>query len=210
MNTSFPSFFYHLMKRQYVRIAWISLKIWKKKLRFLRIWEPLVLIPGTMWKLYEFYYRHVIIFNDVHKRRKSAQQECILVGCVPSAAVAVSPATHTHPTLPRMRLQTCTHPCHACPPTTPTAVPPVMPTAMHAAYHTCPPPHTSPPATRPSPATHVPCHVWPQWTEWLTDTCKNITFPQLLLRKGNNEKLPHKTVWYVKANHIFSLDAIGS
>ena len=59
-------------------------------------------------------------------------QECIPVGCVPSAAVAVSPTTHTP--LP------C-NPHHACPP------------AMHA-----PSPHTPLPCT--SSATHAPPTEW--------------------------------------------------
>ena len=82
VHTFFPSFFYHLMKRQYVRIAWISLKMWKenKWVSFfvLRISEPIVLIPRAMWKPYEFYYTYVIIFNDVQKKKKKCTAMKIL------------------------------------------------------------------------------------------------------------------------------------
>ena len=48
------------------------------------------------------------------------QQECIPVGCVPSAAVAVSPAMHApcyaQPPLPCTPLLPCTPPHHTCPP----------------------------------------------------------------------------------------------
>ena len=59
------------------------------------------------------------------------KQECIPVGCVPSTAVAVSPAMHTPshaPTLPHMPPPPATHatpcphhahPCHAHPPPPP-------------------------------------------------------------------------------------------
>ena len=71
------------------------------------------------------------------------------VGCVPPAAVAVSPVTHDHS-------HTCpyaTHiPCHAHPP----AMNP--PHAMHT------PPHMPP-------SMHTPCPPCGQ-----TDTCENITF----------------------------------
>ena len=50
------------------------------------------------------------------------QQECIPVGCVPSAVVAVSPATHA--------------PCHTLPPATHTPLP------------RTPPCHTHPPVDR--------------------------------------------------------------
>ena len=83
------------------------------------------------------------IFQNVHKIRNACfrktkikekmiktRQECIPVGCVPSAAVAVSPATHA-PLPPRTPLRhacslpcmppchvhplPCMPPCHACP-----------------------------------------------------------------------------------------------
>ena len=56
------------------------------------------------------------------------RQECIPVGCVPPAAIAIFPATHT--------------PCHTCSP------------AMHAPHHTCPLPCMPLPCT--PPAMHMP------------------------------------------------------
>ena len=59
------------------------------------------------------------------------EQENIPVGCVPSAAVAVSPAMHApyhaHP-LPHMYPLPCMPPSHACPP------------VMHAPQSCMPPP----------------------------------------------------------------------
>ena len=58
------------------------------------------------------------------KMRTQWKQECIQIGCVPSAAVTVSPATHApplpcmHPLSPRK----CPH-CHACPPLLPYSPP---------------------------------------------------------------------------------------
>ena len=61
--------------------------------------------------------------------------------------------------------------CHACPP----------PPAMHAPHHAYPPCHTCP----------SPCHAWPHCQAYphphhahppvnrITDTCENITLPQL-------------------------------
>ena len=104
------------------------------------------------------------------KRRKSAQQECILVGCVPSAAVAVSPATHTHThlathvPLPDMSLSATHTPCHACPPAMHTLLP-CMPLAIPPATcrlpcpptcHAHPLPHASPTTHEYPPATHIP------------------------------------------------------
>ena len=85
--------------------------------------------------------------------KKRLIQECIPVGCVPSAAVAVSPATSTPL-------------CCACPPT------------MHAPCHACPLPYMLPPTVHaPLPCMPPPCT--PPCRQ--TDTCENITFPQLLL-----------------------------
>ena len=84
------------------------------------------------------------------------KQECIPVGCVLSAALAVSPATHA--------------PCHACQlhhATSPFAI--HTPFATHAPFIT----------HGPSFATHDPA---PLPLNRITDMCKNITFPQLLLR----------------------------
>ena len=68
-----------------------------------------------------------------------------------------------HP-LPCMPPTTHT-PCHACPPATHTPLP-CMPLC-----HACLPCHAFP----------LPC-MPPLWTEWLTDRCENITFPQLCLQ----------------------------
>ena len=88
--------------------------------------------------------------NDWHTPVK---QECIPVGCIPSAAVAISPATHAphhaHPP-PHMSLK-CMSPTMQSP-------------AMHTPCQEClpprthPPPHTPPPTCMP-PTTHVPCHA---------------------------------------------------
>ena len=91
--------------------------------------------------------------------KMSCEQECIPVGCVPPAVVAVSPATHAP--LP------CT-------------------------------PLLSPPHTPPF-AAHAPT------VNRITDTCENITFPQLRLRavithlirtrrQDQSEQLPLGTV----------------
>ena len=74
------------------------------------------------------------------------QQECIPVGCVPSAAVPISLAMHApchthrpamHAPLPHM--PPATHaPCHVCPPCHASPLTCMSPT--HAPYHACPPP----------------------------------------------------------------------
>ena len=84
------------------------------------------------------------------------------VVCVPSTSAAVSPAMHTpsatHILLPHMSPLPCTPPAMHAP-------------TMHAPCHTC------------LPAMHTPsCHARPLWTKWLTDRCRNITYPQLHLR----------------------------
>ena len=56
--------------------------------------------------------------------KKFVQQECILVGCVLSAAVAVSPATHVHPPPP----------AHTYPPAIQPPLPHTHPT-MHTPHH---------------------------------------------------------------------------
>ena len=100
------------------------------------------------------------------------KQECIPVGCVPPAAIAVFPNTH----------QTTPHPPTPYTPPSPTTC---MPPAMHAppplhipSCHTCPPP--PPPTTMhaPSPATRAPL-----WTKFLTQCCDNISLPQLRCRQ---------------------------
>ena len=90
--------------------------------------------------------------NDLQKdfALKNMRQECIPVGCVPSAAVAVSPPR----TPPTMHIPLpCMSPCHAhspCHAQTPHAFPPAMhaPTthapAMHAPLPCTPPCHAHP------------------------------------------------------------------
>ena len=80
--------------------------------------------------------------TDVKLITKYAKQECIPVGCVPSAAVAVSPATHAPPP-----------PRHACSPTT---------RPMHTLLPCMPPYHARHPATP-----HAPPPT-PPWTAFLT------------------------------------------
>ena len=133
------------------------------------------------------------------------RQECIPVGCVPSAAVAVSPATPPHHVcplpLPCMPLLPCTTPprhtspdTHALLPCTPPAM--HTPTthalhhawipAMHASCHACPLPHT------PSHHTCLPP------VDRMTDACENITFPQLLLRTVISK---HRLLFTVTGHH---------
>ena len=110
-------------------------------------------------------------FNDIfytffYHSRNRIQQDCIPVGCVPSAEVAVSPAMHAP-----LAMHTPLH--HACP----------LP--LHQTnpfYHECPhhllhmPLLPRTPFTMHTPfATHAPLGR-------MTDACENITFPQLLLR----------------------------
>ena len=115
------------------------------------------------------------IYYSQENGKHSNKQECIPVGCVPSAAVAVSPATHA----------STGHTCHPLP---------HMPPTTHAPYHTCPPPHMPPchacTLCHTTPFTmHGPlCHAGPPFAthappmDRMTDTCENITFPQLLLQ----------------------------
>ena len=75
-----------------------------------------------------------------------------------------TPTLQCMPPLPHMS------PCHAYPP-------PCMPPAMYGPFHTCPLP-CMPPAMN-APYMHAPCHTCPP-VDRMTDTCENITFPQLL------------------------------
>ena len=145
------------------------------------------------------------------------KQECIPVGCVPPAAVTVSPATHYNPLPPPSRKPPATHaPCHAtprhtCPPAThaplPYMPPPpctspttYAPPATHAPLQHMPPathiplPHTYPCHTCPpamhAPATHIPLSCTPP-PDRMTDVCKNITFPQTSFAGGNNLYIFH-------------------
>ena len=114
-------------------------------------------------------------------------QECIPVGCVPSAAVAVSPATHAPlpcmSPLPYPPCHTC--PCHVCPPPSPTthayrchACPSAMDAPPPCMSLPCMPPPCMPPPCHACPHCHAhpchkcsPCHACPPppctpiWTE---------------------------------------------
>ena len=103
------------------------------------------------------------------------QQECIPIGCVLYATVAVSPATHAFPHLPRMP------PSHAC----------LLPHTHPATHTLC---HACLPATHPLPCKHpppphmplLPC-MPPPPVNRITDRCKNITFTQLLIKQYNEK-----------------------
>ena len=104
-------------------------------------------------------YIYLPVFGQVAKLGwwHITEQECISAGCVPFAAVAISPTIHT---------PSATHPlpCMPPPPTTHG-----LPHAMHAPCHAHPWPWMPP----------LPL---PLWTEFLIHLCENITFLQLLLR----------------------------
>ena len=77
------------------------------------------------------------------------KQECIPVGCVPSAAVAVSPTMHaplphTHPPATHAPPPAMHAPYQACP------------TAMHAPCYVPPAMHAPQPCTPPAPCMHAP------------------------------------------------------
>ena len=107
------------------------------------------------------------------------QQECIPVGCVLPAAIAIFPAMHTPlPCMPQPCMPPAIHaplcqacppakhaPCHACPPATHAPLPCMLPT-MHAPLPCTPPCHACPPAmhsplTHTPPAMHAPHHACP-------------------------------------------------
>ena len=147
---------------------------------------------------------HHIFLCTFHSIEK---EECIPVGCVQSAAVAISPGMHAprhacppvmhapsppcmiplphmppcHACLPPHTLSPHTHPhtlpCHACHPL------PRMPHPCHACPPLCTPalPHTIPHHVCP-PAIHAPHHACPPRTEFLTHASENVAFPQLRLR----------------------------
>ena len=121
------------------------------------------------------------------------------------------PSYHAYMPLPGNSPPATHAPCHTCPlpcmpPATHALLPcmplPHMPPAMLTLCHTCllpqiPPCHTCPPGKHAPPAMHAPCHahLLPHMPPPLamhaplpctflgqSDTCKNITFPQLLLR----------------------------
>ena len=102
------------------------------------------------------------------------KQECIPVGCVLPAAVAISPATHTPL-------------CHACPPSpcmppSPNMPPFTMhaPLTMNSPFTThAPLCHTHPP----SPCMTPLCHAHPPVNR-ITDACENINLPQTSFAGG--------------------------
>ena len=97
--------------------------------------------------------------------KSSKIQECIPVGCVPSAAVAVGGVYTRHP-----RDQTPPPSRH-------------LPGSRHN-----PPPRSKPPGTKPPGVGTPPVNR-------ITDTCKNITFPQLRLRAV-------KIIWKFSFEHL--------
>ena len=109
-------------------------------------------------------------FLHFHVEQKNWPQECIPVGHVLSAALAVSPPMHTPPP------PATNAPCHACPP----ATHPHHACACHAFSTLC---HACPFLPHMPPATHILLrHACPLWTDFLTHACENITFLQLHLR----------------------------
>ena len=90
------------------------------------------------------------MYNANYPNNTICQQECIPVGCVLSAAVAVSPAKHVPlPCMPPCHIPPGMHapppamdaplprmsPCHIHPPATHASLP-CTPSATHAPYHT--------------------------------------------------------------------------
>ena len=116
-----------------------------------------------------------IIFQRGTKRLHSVQ-ECIPVGCVPPASVAVSSAP-----MPYF--------CHAYPPPPPSYTPSFAPHHAHPLPHMCPPCHAHPPITMhapfamPTPLHHA-CpihhayphlhHACPPPVNRITDRCKTL------------------------------------
>ena len=99
----------------------------------------------------------------------------------------------------------CTPHCHAHTPATHAPLP-CMPPATHAPCHACPPAmhvspamHTPPTTHTPynacPPAMHAPMPCMPSPLNRITDRCRNIIFPQLLLRtvKTSVPLLAHNT-----------------
>ena len=134
--------------------------------------------------------RQVENINHCNFPNLIVKQECIPVGYVPSAAVAVTPAMqapcHAHPP-PHMPPPTMHAPCHACPPALHTPHPcQAYPPATHAPSHACLPCHTCPSHHTPTPnhACPLPCYTCPPYyalppVNRITDVCENITLPQL-------------------------------
>ena len=150
------------------------------------------------------------------------KQECIPVGCVPPAAVAVSPAmyapchacppaTHVpfamHTFLPCMFPSPCMPPFHQTHP----SLPHMPPFTMHAPPLPCMPPFTMyPPFTMHAPLCHT-CPLTTQapslphmplspcmpllWTEWLTDRCKTLSSANSFAGSNNEWNQPSTVVY---------------
>ena len=55
------------------------------------------------------------------------------------------------------------------------------------------------------PSMHWGRHPLPLWTEWLTDICKNITFPQLRLRTVKNMEMRHYQEYWLSPSQNTSM-----
>ena len=149
-------------------------------------------IPGK--NLLDFKYLEYILFLSI-------KQECIPVGCVPSTAVAVPPATHAP--LPHIAPLPCMSPPCTPPPTH------APPPAMHAPLphthpcHACPLSSTPPCHAHPLPHTS-PCYACPPpRTEFLAHACESIALPQLPLQmvmKNSCKSKDNKKAFQWKAN----------
>ena len=132
---------------------------WILPLNKLKFWEITIFIFTMRMHSSKMGIVHCSGHLSCHKRMPPPCHTCPLP-CMP-------PAMHTPP--PHTPPGTHMSPCHACPlpciPPLPCMLsPPHVPPAMHD-----PLPRMLPPPT-------------PPWTEFLTHTCENITFPQLLLQ----------------------------
>ena len=172
--------------------------------RFTRLWvslvtqdTPLITPPTTRaasptHPIHRESHIHRYVHHSIDRLNKIIflKQECIPVGCVPSAAVAVSPAMHAPMSCMTPSTPATHSPCHA-----PATHSPCHghPSAMHIPLPCMPPchAHPSPCHTFPLPWTPL-CHACPHTThaplcisppmDRMTDAYENITFPQLLLR----------------------------
>ena len=68
---------------------------------------------------------YIRVFSAYTRLPTNSTQECIPVGCVPSTAVAVSPATHVPPPYPRTAMHVPLLPC--------------VPPSCHTGPYACPP-----------------------------------------------------------------------
>ena len=121
------------------------------------------------------------------------EQECIPVGCILHAAVAISPSMHA-PTTPAMHTT-----CHACPlPCTPPAMHaplPRTPPTMHTTCHACPLPCTPP-------AMHTTCHACPPATH-TTYHAHHLSRMPWGIWKGLYVYINKKAVWlFLKKRNV--------